>query len=100
MRENYSFHRLRKLYEREIGHILYQITQDYNLPSCSLSYSILSAKKENLKVYLIFSQEKEQEKLCDLINKKYSSLIRKEITKTKKFSQIPHLIFLPEQRTV
>ena len=96
IRENYSFHRLRKLYEREISLILYQITWNYNFPSCSLSHSILSPKKENLKIFLIFSQEKEPQKLCELINKEYSFLIRRELAKTKKFSQIPRLVFLSE----
>jgi hypothetical protein len=98
VKENYSFHRLRKLYEREISLILYQLTWNYGLPSCSLSYSVLSTKKENLKVYLIFSQEKEPGKLCELINDKYSFFIRRELARTKKFSQLPHLVFLPENQ--
>jgi len=98
VRENHSFHRLRELYEREISLILYQLTLNYGLPSCSLSYSFLSTKKENLKVYLIFSQEKEPEKLCELINKKYSSFVRRELARTKKFSQIPRLLFLSGQQ--
>ena len=50
IRENYSFQRTSKLYEREISQALYRLIQNYNLPSCSLSYVILSAKKENLKI--------------------------------------------------
>lgn len=68
--------------------------QENNLPFFSLSYCVLSARGENLKIYLTFPQEENKEELLVLMNKKYSSLIRKEIVKSKKFSYIPTIFFL------
>ena len=68
--------------------------QEDNLPFFSLSYCVLSTRGENLKIYLTFPQEENKEKLLILMNKKYSSLIRKEIVKSKKFSYIPTIFFL------
>ncbi|CAJ0753285.1 5446_t:CDS:2, partial [Entrophospora sp. SA101] len=72
-----AFHR----YEREISHILYKMIQEYNLPSFSLSYCEISARGENVKIYLSFAQEGNHEKLLNLLNKEYLQLIKKEIVR-------------------
>ncbi|CAJ0769219.1 9954_t:CDS:1, partial [Entrophospora sp. SA101] len=68
-------------YEREISHILYKMIQEYNLPSFSLSYCEISARGENVKIYLSFAQEGNHEKLLNLLNKEYLQLIKKEIVR-------------------
>ncbi|CAJ0824668.1 6743_t:CDS:2 [Entrophospora sp. SA101] len=73
-----AFHR----YEREISHILYKMIQEYNLPSFSLSYCEISARGENVKIYLSFAQEGNHEKLLNLLNKEYLQLIKKEIVRS------------------
>jgi len=96
-KNNYIQQRKQSLYGREISRILYKIVQEYNLPSFSLSYCEVSARGENVKIYLSFSQEENQEKVLDLINKKYSPLVKKELDHSKKFSFLPRLIFLRDQ---
>jgi ribosome-binding factor A len=76
---------------------LHKIIQKHNLPSFSLSYCQLSARGENVKVFLSFARRENREELLDLINKKYSHLIKKEIAKSKKFAYIPNLVFLLDQ---
>ncbi|CAG8558741.1 12759_t:CDS:2 [Cetraspora pellucida] len=84
----------KSFYEREISRLLYQIVQEYNLPSCSLSYCETSTRGEHVKIYLSFSRPENQAEILQLMNKKYSSLLKKEIAKSKKFAYIPRLVFL------
>lgn len=93
-KNNFSQARNKSHYEREISLILHKVVQEHNLPSCSLSYCQLSTRGENVKVYLNFTQEENQAAALNLINQKYSHLIKKEIAKSKKFAYIPNLIFL------
>src|SRR6185369_15997285 len=60
----------------------------------SLSYCELSTKGENVKVYLSFAQVENKEEIINLINKKYSPLVKKEMAKSKKFAYLPNLVFL------
>jgi ribosome-binding factor A len=85
--------RKQSFYEREISRILHKIIKEYNLPSFSLSYCELSTRGENVKIYLSFAQAENKEKMLNLINKKYSPLIKKEMAKSKKFAYLPNLIF-------
>src|SRR4051794_630880 len=96
---NFSQQRKQKTYEREISRILYKIVQENNLPSFSLTYCQLSSRGENLKVYLTFSYpEESRKKLLKIINQKYSSVVKKELAKSKRFSYyIPNLFFLFDQ---
>ena len=96
-KSNFSLERRETFYKREISKILYKIIQENNLPSFSPSYCILSGG-ESLKIYLTFSQEENQEKLLETINKKFSPLIKKEIAKCKKFSYVPNLKFLLDKK--
>src|SRR4051794_36637343 len=96
-KNNFLQSRNQKIYEREISLILHKIIQKHNLPSFSLSYCQLSARGENIKVYLTFARRENREKLLGLINKKYSHLIKKEIAQSKKFAYIPNLTFLFDQ---
>jgi ribosome-binding factor A len=93
-KNNFLHQRKQNLYRKEITYILHQIIQEKSFPFFSLSYCSLSARGENLKVYLTFSPEANREKILKLINKEYSPLIKKQIAKSKKFSYIPTLIFL------
>jgi ribosome-binding factor A len=93
-KNNFFQQRKRSFYEREISGILYKIIQEYNLPSFSLSYCEVSARGENVKIYLSFAQEENQTEVLKLINTKYSPLIKKEMAKSKKFTYIPKLVFL------
>ncbi|MEG7978403.1 MAG: ribosome-binding factor A [Mollicutes bacterium UO1] len=93
-KNNFSQAKNQRIYEREISLILHKIIQKYNLPSCSVSYCQLSARGENVKIYLSLAREENKEKFLDLINKKCSRLIKKEIAQSKKFAYIPSLIFL------
>jgi ribosome-binding factor A len=54
----------------------------------------LSARGESAKVYLSFAQKKNQEKVLELINQKYLSVIKKELVNGKNFAYIPNLYFL------
>src|SRR2546425_985054 len=96
-KNNFIHQRKQSLYEREISRILYEIVQEYNLPSFSLSYCELSTRGENVKVYLSFLREENQPEILNLINKKFSPLIKKELARSKKFSSLPHLVFLPDK---
>jgi ribosome-binding factor A len=93
-KNNFIQQRKKSFYEREISQILYKIVKEHNLPSLSLSYCELSARGESIKIYLSFSQAENKEKIISLINKKYSSLIKQEMAKSKKFTYLPNLIFL------
>ena len=96
-KNNFIHQRKQSLYEREISRILYEIVQEYNLPSFSLSYCELSTRGENVKVYLSFLREENQPEILNLINKKFSPLIKKELARSKKFSSLPHLVFLTDK---
>ena len=93
-KNNFIQQRKKSFYEREIGHILYKIVKEHNLPSLSLSYCELSAQGENVKVYLSFAQAENKEEIINLINKKYSLLVKKEMAKSRKFAYLPNLVFL------
>src|SRR3954452_1213679 len=93
-KNNFIQQRKQSFYEREISYILYKIIREYNLPSFSLSYCELSTRGENVKVYLSFAQIDNKEEMLNLINKKYSPLIKKEMAKSKKFAYLPNLTFL------
>ena|SRR5438552_2100569 len=96
-KNNFSQAKNKSRYEREISHILYKMVQEYNLPSCSLNYCEISARGENIKIYLSFAREGNHEKLLNLLNKEYSQLLKKELARSKKFPYIPNLIFLRDQ---
>ena len=94
-----SFHhaRLESLYAREIALILQKLSQQVELPFFSVSYCSLSTKAENLKVYLFFANEKDQNSL-EIINKIYLPLIKRHLAKSKKFARLPKIIFLLDQK--
>jgi ribosome-binding factor A len=102
VKPNFSQLRKQKTFEREISRILYKIIQENNLPSFSLSYCQLSSRGENLKIYLTFSYqvENQQKKLLKIINQQYISVVKKELAKSKKFSYIPNLFFLFDKELV
>src|SRR6185437_14267715 len=81
-KNNFIQQRKKSFYEREISHILYKIVKEHHLPSLSLSYCELSAQVEN------------KEEIINLINKKYSPLVKKEMAKSKKFAYLPNLVFI------
>jgi len=68
---NFPHQRLQTLYEREISFILKKFRKENEFPSFSITYSILSAKAENLKIYLLFAKQEEQKKIS-LLNKQFS----------------------------
>lgn len=92
-KNNFALQKKQSFYEREISKVLYWLIQEYNLPSFSLNYCQLSARGESTKVYLSFAQKNNQEKTLELINKKYLSVIKKELANGKKFAYIPNLCF-------
>ena|SRR5947209_17619400 len=91
---NFIRQRRRSFCEREISQILYKIVQEHNLPSLSISYCELSTHGENVKIYLSFAKEENQAEVLNLLNKRYSRLIKKEMAKSKKFAYLPNLVFL------
>jgi len=93
-KNNFIQQRKQSFYEREISQILYKIVKEHNLPSLSLSRCELSARGENIKIYLSFSQVENKDKMLNLINKKCSLLVKKEMAKSKKFAYLPNLVFL------
>lgn len=96
-RNNFSQQRKQSLYQREISHILYQIIQEYNLPSFSLTHCQLSGRGENIKVYLTFARKEKQQETLKLINQQYLPLIKKTLARGKKFAYLPKLVFLLDQ---
>jgi len=96
-KNNFIQQRKQSFYEREIGNVLHKIIQKYNLPPFSLSYCELSARRENIKIYLSFARIENNEEMLNLINKKYSLLVKKEMAKSKKFAYLPNLIFLRDK---
>lgn len=91
---NFSKEKREELYKREIAIILHKIVQEHNLSSFSLSSCILHGRGESLKIYLNFSQPKNQDELLKLINEKYALVIKKVLAKSKKFAYIPNLTIL------
>lgn len=92
-KNNFALQKKQSFYEREISKVLYWLIQEYNLPSFSLSFCQLSVRGESAKVYLSFAQNKNQEKVLELINKNYLLIIKKELVHSKKFAYIPNLSF-------
>jgi ribosome-binding factor A len=92
-KNNFVIQKKQSFYEREISKVLYWLIQEYNLPSFSLNYCQLSTRGDSAKVYLSFAQKKKQEEILELINKKYLSIIKKELVNSKKFAYIPNLYF-------
>lgn len=99
VKPNFSRERREKLYEREIALILHKISQENNLSFFSLSHCILRGQGESLQIYLNFSQDKKGDELLKLINKRYSSMIKKELAKSKKFPYIPKLTILMDRES-
>lgn len=89
--------RLESLYGKEIALILHKLTQEKLLVSFSVSYCFLSRKAENLKVYLLFAQEKE-ESLLPVLKKRYLPWVRKQLVRSKKFTRLPKISFLLDQK--
>jgi ribosome-binding factor A len=94
VKPNFSRERREKLYEREIALILHKICQEDDLSFFSLSHCVLRGRGESLQIYLNFSQNKKNNELLKLINKKYSPMIKKELAKSKKFPYIPNVTIL------
>ncbi|WNE41155.1 MAG: Ribosome-binding factor A [Mycoplasmataceae bacterium] len=92
-RNNFFQQRKESFYQREISRILYQLTQEYDLPSFSLSYCQLSSRGESMRIFLSFAQNNNPEETLELLNKKYSSIIKKNLAYSKKFAHIPNLYF-------
>src|SRR5437763_11980572 len=90
-----NFHqaRLESSYTKEIALICQKLTQQEELPFFSVSYCSLSAKAENLKVYLVFANEEDQ-KFLNNINRNYLPLIKRHLAKSKKFARLPKITFL------
>lgn len=94
---NFYHARLEISYAREISIILQKLIQQEELPFFSVSYCVLSAKAEALKVYLIFAEEDDQ-KLLEIINKNFLFLIKRRLAKSKKFSRVPQITFFLDQK--
>jgi len=94
-----NFHqaRLESSYTKEISLILQKLAQHEELPFFSVTYCSLSTKAENLKVYLVFANEKDQNYL-EIINKNYLSFIKRQLAKSKKFARLPKISFLLDQK--
>lgn len=94
-----NFHqvKLQSLYEQEVSIILKKVVQWKEFPFFSVSYCELSAKAENLKVYLFFAGEKNQIYL-KTINQNYLPMVKKYLAKSKKFARLPKIIFLLDQK--
>src|ERR1043166_2317234 len=94
---NFRHARLQSLYFREVSVILQKLIQRESLPVFSVSYCLLSTKAETLKIYLIFTKEEDQSVL-EVINKNYLFFIKRQLTKSKKFSRVPQIIFFLDQK--
>src|SRR3954469_25457244 len=78
---NFHHARLQSSYVREISIILQKLIQQEELPFFSVSYCVLSAKAETLKVYLVFA-EKDDQRILKVINKNYLFLIKGRLAKS------------------
>ena len=94
-----NFHqaRLESSYTKEISLILQKLAQQEELPFFSVAYCSLSTKAENLKVYLVFANEEDQNYL-EIINKNYLPSIKRQLAKSKKFARLPKITFLLDQK--
>ena len=94
-----NFHqaRLESSYAKEISLILQKLAQQEELPFFSVAYCSLSTKAENLKVYLVFANEEDQNYL-EIINKNYLPSIKRQLAKSKKFARLPKITFLLDQK--
>ncbi|KLL03895.1 MAG: hypothetical protein MRECE_7c033 [Mycoplasmataceae bacterium CE_OT135] len=97
VKANFYQARLESSYTKEIALILQKLTQQEELPFFSVSYCSLSAKAENLKVYLVFANEEDQ-KFLEIMNKNYLLLVKKHLAKSKKFARLPKITFLLDQK--
>jgi ribosome-binding factor A len=97
IKTNFHHARLQSSYAREISTILQKLIQQEELPFFSVSYCVLSTKAENLKVYLAFVSEDDQN-LLEVINKNYLFFVKKQLAKSKKFSRIPQITFFLDQK--
>ena len=97
VKTNFHHARLQSSYAREVSVILQKLIQQEGLPFFSVSYCVLSAKAENLKVYLVFVKESDQNTL-EVINKNYLSFIKKQLAKSKKFPRVPQISFFLDQK--
>jgi ribosome-binding factor A len=97
IKTNFHHARLQSSYEREISIILQKLIHQEELPFFSVSYCILSTKAETLKVYLVFAKE-ENQNILDAMNKNYLSWVKRQLGKAKKFSRIPQITFLLDQK--
>ena len=97
VKTNFHHARLQSLYAREISIILQKLIQQEGMPFFSVSYCALSTKAENLKVYLVFAEEKNQ-KILWVINKNYLSFIKRQLAKSKKFPRVPQITFFLDQK--
>ncbi|RHZ37101.1 ribosome-binding factor A [endosymbiont GvMRE of Glomus versiforme] len=96
VKTNFHHARLESLYTREIALIFQKLIQQKELPLFSISYCSLSTKAENLKVYLVFTNEKDQ-KYLNFISKNYLPVVKKHLAKSKKFARLPKIILLLDQ---
>jgi ribosome-binding factor A len=96
VKTNFRQVKLQSLYEREISIILKKIIQWKEFPFFSVSYCELSTKAEKLKVYLLFTSEKNQ-KYLKIINQNYLPVVKKYLAKSKKFARLPKITFLLDQ---
>src|SRR5689334_11875015 len=100
VKTNFYQARLQSSFAREIAIILQKLIQQEELPFFSVSYCELSTKAENLKVYLFFAEEKDQENILKIINhQNYLSFIKRQLAKSKKFSRVPQITFLVDQKS-
>jgi|SRR6185503_14468911 len=89
--------RKENLYKQEVSRILHKIAQANYLPSFSVSYCLLKGG-ENLKVFLNFARKEKEKEILELINKKYSLMVKKEIARGKNFAYVPALQFFLDER--
>lgn len=93
-------HRKNKTLQKKISFILYNIAQKEGLFSCSISYSMLSKKGENLWVYLnYYNKDYNINEWLMLLNNKYKHDIKKKLAQTEQFSFIPQITFLVDKKT-
>ena len=86
--------RVEALYDRELRIIIYKITRQEALEFLPISHCKCDKKFQSIRIYVAIEENPKNEKLIDSFNKRYSSLIKKELVSTKKFRRIPQLIFL------
>lgn len=90
---DFRYQRLKSLYEREITLALQNLIKKNYLPTCSITNSLLSAKGESLKIYLLFTNSRESQSFLALLNKNYLFLIKRHLANCKKFPRIPQITF-------